>query len=354
MRVDGDFEAGGGIEVKGRLITDGDADLANGGVTVDEEIIADGDLRLGGGGRLNSPATVSGNVIEEGGGIKINAPVVAGGYYDSKSGRIDADVHVGGDFHTASGQQIRRNVTVAGTFHGDPDDYHGTIINGPEPDLSAVSTARELRPPNLRPIDDTITTKVSSSARSNDNNGSDAARIEAGNCGSGCTLTNGTYHLDSFDLSGGSSLTFDTTGGPVYVVVDGDVSTTGGSPVDVTGSHRVHVYATGDYNIKTDWTSVGDRGDQIWLYGSSGSTVTVQGGVDFYGVIYAPGNQDITVIGGAAVYGGVVGGVSDVQGGTAIHYDTVLANQKPVLTGGGGAPVTFLHVTVNEIRVENG
>lgn len=45
--------------------------------------------------------------------------------------------------------------------------------------------------------------------------------------------------------------------------------------------------------------------------------------------------------------------MSDVQGGTAIHYDTVLADQKPVLTG-GGAPVTFLYVTVNEIRVEDG
>ncbi|MFC7172406.1 hypothetical protein ACFQL0_01450 [Haloplanus litoreus] len=66
MRVDGDFEGGGGIEVTGRLIADGDADLTGGGVTVDDELIADGDLRLGGGGHLDSPATVSGRVVETG------------------------------------------------------------------------------------------------------------------------------------------------------------------------------------------------------------------------------------------------------------------------------------------------
>jgi hypothetical protein len=235
---------------------------------------------------------------------------------------------------------------------------NGNVVeNGPQPDLSEVEVARGLQPPTLQPIDRTIDTRVAAAAGSNDNAGSDAGRIEAGNCGGAyadCTLTNGTYYLNDMTLSGGDHLTFDTTGGPVYLVVDGDVSTTGGSPVDVTGSHKVHVYATGDYDIKTDWTSVGDRGDQIWLYGDSESTVTIQGGAQFYGVIYAPGNQDITVIGGAEVYGGIVGGVSDVQGGTAIHYDTVLADQKPVLTGGGGAPVTFLHVTVNEIRVEDG
>ncbi|MFC7172405.1 hypothetical protein ACFQL0_01445 [Haloplanus litoreus] len=278
----------------------------------------------------------------------------------SSSGTIGADVHVGGDFYPANGQNIDGDVTAAGSFEDGavyPNVDGNVVENGPRPNLGAVSAARELTPPDLRPIDDAVATKVAAAAGSNDNDGSDAARIEAGNCGgahAACTLTNGTYHLDDLELSGGDSLTFDTTGGPVSVVVDGDVSTSGGSPVDVVGSNAVHVYATGDYEIRTDWTSVGDRGDQIWLYGTSSSTVTVRSGADFYGVIYAPGNQDISVRGGAEVYGGIVGGVSDVQGGTAVHYDTVLADQKPELTGGGGAPVTFLHVTVNEIRVEDG
>ncbi|MFB6101788.1 MAG: hypothetical protein ABEJ73_04415 [Haloplanus sp.] len=357
MRVDGDFEAGGGIEVKGRLIADGDVDLTGGGVSVDDEIIADGDLRLGGGGHLDSPAVVAGRVVETGGGVTVDADVAAGGDYVSSSGTINGDVHVGGDFSPANGQNINGNVTAHGEFKdgGVYPSVHGTVVEGgPEPNLRAVSVARDLRPPDLRAIDDTIGSKVAAAAASNDNNGSDAGRIEAGNCGSGCTLTNGTYHLDDLTLSGGDSLTFDTSGGPVYVAVDGDVSTLGGSPVDVTGSNEVHVYATGDYDIQTDWTSVGERGDQIWLYGSSTSTVTVRSGANFYGVIYAPGNRDISVRGGAEVYGGLVGGVSDVQGGTAVHYDTVLADQKPALAGGGGAPVTFLHVTVNEIRVEDG
>jgi len=360
MRVDGDFEAGGGIDVEGRLLVDGDADLSGGGVSVDEEIVADGDLFLGGGGNLDSPAVVSGRVVETGGGVTVNEDVRAGGDYESGSGTINGDVHVGGDFHAANGQNINGDVTTAGEFDNDsvwPNENGDIVEYGPSPDLSPVSAARDLQPPTLKPIDSTIETRVSAAAASNDNAGSDAGRIEAGNCGGAyadCTLTNGTYYLDEMALSGGDHLTFDTSGGPIYLVVDGDVSTTGGSPVDVTGSNEVHVYAAGDYEIRTDWTSVGDRGDQIWLYGTSESTVTVQSGANVYGVIYAPDNQDIAVRGGAEVYGAVVGGVSDVQGGTAVHYDTVLADQKPVLTGGGGAPVTFLHISVNEIHVEDG
>jgi len=357
MRVDGNFEGGGGIKVRGRLITDGDVLLSGGGVDVDEEIIADGDLEISGGGQIDSPVIISGTVRETGGGVTVNGDVRAGGDYESKSGTVNGDVHVAGDFYPANGQNINGDLTLGGEFldSGVYPSVSGTVVeNGPPPDLSPVSEARDLQPPTLRPIDNTIETRVSTATASNGNDGSDASRIEAGNCGAGypdCTLTNGTYYLDELPLSNGK-LTFDTTGGPVYVVVDGDVSTTGGSSVEVVGPNKVHVYATGDYSIRTDWESVDDRGDQIWLYGDSDSTVTVQGGATFYGVIYAPANQDITVLGGAEVYGGVVGGVSQVQGGTAIHYDTVLADQKPVLTDGGGAPVTFLHVTVNEIHVE--
>lgn len=359
MRVDGNFRAGGGIEIKGRLIADGTVDLTGGGVTVDEAIIAAGDLKLGGGGHLNSPAFVGGTVTETGGGVTVDADVTAGGDYVSSSGTINGDVHVGDDFYPANGQNINGDIVAADEFvqGGTSPNVNGNIVeHGAEPNLSKVSMARNLRPPNLQPIDNTIDTKIAAAAAANDNAGSDAARIEAGNCGGAhpsCTLTNGTYHLSDLTLSGSDSLTFDTSGGPIYVAVDGDVATTGGSSVEVTGPNEVHVYAAGDYTIKTDWESVGDRGDQIWLYGSSSSTVTIQGGAAFYGVIYAPSNQDITVRGGSEVYGGIIGSVSTVQGGTAVHYDTVLADQRPVLTGGGAAPVTFLHVTINEVRVED-
>ncbi|WP_435068184.1 DUF7289 family protein [Haloplanus sp. C73] len=353
MRVDGDFEAGGGITVEGRLIVDGDADLRGGGVTVDDRIIADGDLILGGGDSLNSPATVSGDVVESGGGATIDADVVAGGDYRSSSGTINGDVHIGGDFYPADGQNINGDLTIGGTFENGPDDYpnvNGDVDeNAPAPDLSDVSAARDLRPPNLRPIDTTVQTRISTTAASNDNAGSDVDRIENGNCP--CTLTNGTYYLDSLSPSG--TLTLDTTGGPIYLAVDGDV-VTDSENVEVVGSGKVHVYASGDYTISggSRWLSVGDRGDQIWLYGTSDSTVTITDGARFYGVVYAPGNEDITLDGGSRVYGGLIGQVSDVTSGSRLHYDTVLADQRPELTGGGGAPVTYLHVTVNEIHVE--
>ncbi|MFB6123258.1 MAG: collagen-binding domain-containing protein [Haloferacaceae archaeon] len=358
MHVDGDFDGGGGTEVTGQLVVDGDVTLG-GGVDVDGEIIADGDLYVSGGTQIDSPVAVSGRVVETGGGVHVTRDVVAGGDYASSSGTIDGDVYVGGDFHPAWGQNIDGNLTTGGEYRNGTisPGVAGTVTeHAPPPDLSAVEPARNLKPPNLEPIDGTISGRVSAATASNDNTGSDAARVEAGNCGGGyssCTLTNGTYHLDSLPLNS-DHLTFDTTGGPVYVAVDGDVSSTGGSTVDVVGPHEVHVYATGDYTLKSDWTSVDQRGDQVWLYGTSSSTVTITGGATVYGVVYAPGNQDIEVTGGAEVYGALVGGVSTVQGGTAVHYDTVLSDRKPRLLADSGPPVTYLHIRVNEVRVEEG
>ncbi|SEA17362.1 hypothetical protein SAMN04488065_2071 [Haloplanus vescus] len=356
MRVDGDFGGGGGIEVTGQLVVDGDADLSGGGITVNDRVIADGDLVLGGGGALNGPATVSGDVIEGAGGITVDDDVTAGGDYRSEpGGSVNGDVHLGGNFYPADGQNIRGDLTVAGTFENGPDVYpnihpSATIQeNGPEPDLSDVSAASDLRPPNLRPIDTTVQTRVSTTAASNDNDGSDVSKIEGGSCP--CTLTNGSYSLDSFEPEG--DVTLDTTGGPIYLAINGDVLTDSEN-IEVIGPNEVHVYATGDYTISggSRWDSVDDRGDQIWLYGTSDSAVTIANGARFYGVVYAPGNEDIRVESGARVYGGLVGGVSAVESGSRVSYDTVLADQTPELTGGGGAPVTYLHVSVNEIRVE--
>jgi hypothetical protein len=359
MRVDGDFDGGGGIEIEGDLLTDGDVAL-DGGVSVDGEVIADGDFSISGGGTVNSPVTVTGSVTETGGGVDVAADVTAGRDYVSKSGSVGSGVtvHVGRDFYAANGQNVDGEIVAGGEYRDDgvwPNDGSATITeNGPAPDLSATERAESLSPPHLAPIDGTITSRVVSYESVNDN-GPEAARVAAGNCGGGdpaCTLTAGTYHFDELSLSGSDRLVFDTTGGPIYVAVNGDVGTTGGSSVEAIGPNEVHLYYTGDATLRTDWESVGDRGDQIWLYGSSSSTVLVQGGATVYGVLYAPGNQDIEVRGGSEVYGALVGSVSDVQGGTAVHYDEVLGNQKPELTSSAGAPVNYLHISTNEIVVE--
>ncbi|MFC6838036.1 DUF7289 family protein [Halomarina ordinaria] len=359
MRVAGDFDGGGGIDVTGDLITNGDVTLS-GGVGVDGEVVADGDFSISGGGKVTSPVSVGGDVVETGGGVAVEDDVVAGGDYYAKSGSISGDVHVGGDFHAANGQNLNGDVTVGGRFDDDGvnPNVNGRVTEGAAgPDLSRVAAASDLTPPELTPIDATIDGRLEAHAARNNNTGSDVERLEAGNCGGrfeSCTLTAGTYHLDDLTLSGSDALTFDTSDGPIHLAVDGDVSSTGGSTVNTVGSDRVHVYAGGDYTIRTRWESVGERGDQLWLYGSSGSTVTVQGGATLYGVIYAPANEDVTVRGGSEVYGGIVGSTSTVQGGTAVHYDTVLADQRPDLLGGGTAPVTYLHISVNELHVSDG
>lgn len=76
------------------------------------------------------------------------------------------------------------------------------------------------------------------------------------------------------------------------------------------------------------------------------------GNADFYGVIYAPGNEEIRATGSGSIYGGWVGNVTETGGNVDIYYDEVLSDQTPTIDSAVGTPITFLHVSVTGIRVE--
>ncbi|MFC5972050.1 collagen-binding domain-containing protein [Halomarina salina] len=339
MRINGDFDAGGGIDVTGRLIVNGDVTFG-GGSKIDNEVIADGDLTFYG-NSINAPVTIAGDIYTKG-GSNVNGEITAGGDFDWDGNSINDNVYLGGAFNPKSW-----NEPPAGTVH----EHYAAL------DLSAVDEAADLTPPEMTAIDPTIEARVDAYRATNDNTGSDASRIEAGHCADGyssCTLTAGTYYFDDFELQN-DDITFDTSDGPIYIAVDGEVSSTGSASVQITGSDRVHLYTTGDTKVTsgTTWKSDDSRGDHLWLYGSSSSTVKISGGATFYGVVYAPSNEDITVTGGSDVYGALVGSASKVTGDSAVHYDIVLKDQKPDLVGGGGVPLTYLHISHNEVVVKN-
>ena len=337
MRVNGDFDAGGGIDVTGRLIVNGDVEFG-GGSMINNEVIADGDL-LFKGNSINAPVTVADDVVTTG-GVEVNNDITAGGDFDWGGNTITGDVYLGGAFNHKGW-----NEPPSGTVR----EHYAAL------DLSAVDEAADLTPPEMTAIDSTIMARIDAYSKTNDNAGTDAGRLEAGNCGPSdpsCTLTAGTYSIDALDLNN-ADVTFDTTDGPIYIAVDGDISATGSSTIQAVGPNRVHIYTSGDVSIKEDWQSTGSRGDQIWLYGSSESDVSIRGGTTFYGVVYAPSNENIEVTGGSDVYGALVGSVSKVNGNSAVHYDLVLKDQKPDLVGGGGVPLTYLHISHNEVVVED-
>src|SRR5206468_12805102 len=61
-------------------------------------------------------------------------------------------------------------------------------------------------------------------------------------------------------------------------------------------------------------------------YGTkTNNKLSLAGSADFYGVIYAP-STDLTVAGGAVIYGGTVSQSVKATGGFTLHYDQCLSN----------------------------
>lgn len=210
-----------------------------------------------------------------------------------------------------------------------------------------------------------IDDKRTSFADNNDNASVTATiqDLETGACDSGCTLPAGRYYLDEIELGSGDSLTLDTSGGDIEVVVLDDMTMGESSAIDITGSNRVDVYLEGDFSAKEDATvSIpGDNSTQFWVFMNPGSTASLKEGVTFVGVIYGPGSGaqsgvSVSPTENGEVFGALVGNVGDLKEEHAVHYDEALVNTQAVASGDGGdntPAITYLHITVNHVQVRN-
>jgi hypothetical protein len=135
-------------------------------------------------------------------------------------------------------------------------------------------------------------------------------------------LQRGTYNLNSLTLSGKSILYVDS--GPVVVNLAGALS--GGTPaMDVTGGSIQN--PTGN-PANLQFIYAGSRG--MNLAGGSGS----------YASVYAP-NALVNMSGGSDFFGSIVGSTVTNSGGTAIHFDSNLADIQ------GGNYIWFTAVVNN-------
>jgi hypothetical protein len=173
-------------------------------------------------------------------------------------------------------------------------------------------------PPASNPVPPTISQTISGACPAGltgcSNTGSKTVSLAPGQYGNltlggGTTahLQRGTYNLNSLTLSGKSVLYVDS--GPVVVNLAGALS--GGTPaMDVTGGSIQN--PTG-IPANLQFIYAGSRG--MNLSGGSGS----------YATVYAP-NALVNMSGGSDFYGSIVGSTVTNSGGTAIHYDSNLAD----------------------------
>jgi hypothetical protein len=179
-------------------------------------------------------------------------------------------------------------------------------------------------------------------------------------CSSGCTDVGGTlsgtkpagtYFIDSDREI--DDTTFDTSGGDIDVVVDGDLSFNGGPEVEIVGDGRVTFYLNGSASFggNPEINTNGDPEDLLMLVHSSVDEIGENGSPQFTGYIYAP-NSEFNIKGGGSVDENIVGGIVaetiDVQNGVLKH---VPPDNLQLELGTPTNVLTFLHISTNPVTI---
>lgn len=173
-------------------------------------------------------------------------------------------------------------------------------------------------------------------------------------------LENGTYYAGS-DVSLDET-TYDTSSGPINIVVDGNFTFAGGGGAgtthhEIVGDGSVTVYAKGDVDLSgnTGVNTNGQSQDLLVLIHSNGGDFTVSGTAQYTGLIYAP-HSSLTINGGGSPSNDNIVGSAVVHNATS-HGNGNLVFQHPVsfeMEFESMTDITYLHITENRIEVADG
>lgn len=145
----------------------------------------------------------------------------------------------------------------------------------------------------------------------------------------GATVT--YYELDGLSLSGGDSL---EVVGPVVIVMNGDISTSGTGEIDIAAPNgSLEVYTPHNVSISGNgFVNESSDPSKFLLYGTAGTpggqSITVAGNGALHAAVYAP-NAAFELRGGGAsgeMMGSVVADTIFMNGVTNFHYDERLAD----------------------------
>ncbi|GAB7008429.1 DUF7289 family protein [Halorubrum trueperi] len=176
-------------------------------------------------------------------------------------------------------------------------------------------------------------------------------------CLNGSPCENGTYYApDDVDLEGDTD--FDTSGGNVTIVVNGDLDI-GNSDLQVNDSseNSVKYYVNGSVlangNAVVGTTNAETESYRNQFYVRDGFLEETDGTIEIDAVVYAP-NSDTELGGNVALSGGFVFNSLTTQSNAfAIEHDESLLGREITVTGGAGQnPITYLHVSENVVELQ--
>jgi hypothetical protein len=187
---------------------------------------------------------------------------------------------------------------------------------------------------------------------------SPAVEEKISDCQSGCSdlnaalggsdIDDGTYYAGN-DVSLDGE-TFDTDDGNITLVVDGAISINGDN--DIEGDGEVRIYTDEAYVLQ-DSINEGGLARQLQIYVHSNAVqIEHKGSSHLTGIVYAP-NTDFEQRGSGVVKGALIAKVVNVRGNPSNSFETDPSLddfETDILNAQN--PITFLHVTENEVRVE--
>jgi len=202
--------------------------------------------------------------------------------------------------------------------------------------------------------DSLIATRVSAGSTSNDND--QHGCIDDTGIGSGCTLTTGTYYLDS-DTTLPSDLDLDTSDGNISIIVNGDfdINYQDVTVTDTETDNRVTYYIADDFEAQrgaTLGTSSADPepprnalliGDGLLEDSTGGGTITLDA------LIYAP-DADFETAGNVDITGSLIANSADIRGNVDISGEGVPPGTTIEITGATNQ-IQYIHVSRNEVTV---
>jgi hypothetical protein len=196
--------------------------------------------------------------------------------------------------------------------------------------------------------------------------------------GSTGELTAGNYYFEDLTLdTDGEALVLNTTDGNIEIAVRDYIKLDGDTEIRVEGDNEARFYVKGEDGLDREgkerhiilekesgsgptMTVPGENATQLWVYGDETFSGFIRGAdssnAEFVGAIYAPAGiagSGSVFIKHAEVYGGVVTGAAAIEQGSAIHYDRALEGKNAVPLGAEVVRITYVHVTVNEIEVDD-
>lgn len=253
--------------------------------------------------------------------------------------------------------------------------YGGWINNDSDMDFHIRGWVRKgAQVPGVEGIGDLVDDKEAEFRDDNDNDQTDdivwdGSKWEFDDGQTEYNLTSGDYFINGSDVDwkDGEKLTIDLDDGDVEIVLTSEWKIEDTSRIEVInpeGGTATIYLAAGDkpkFEVQKGGkvTVEGDKAPSLWVFGKRDKQTLfkVDDGSSFTGVMYAPGREGAKTNGevtkNSELYGAIVVTEIKLEDNGTVHFDESLRGSSPVNNDEYTSDLTFLHVSVNRVKVES-